>query len=248
MNFRKKTSKNQEENIMKKPREFKVSLIQEWIDRACSYLSTEEKYKLGYTYYDDRQNGFEFDWNVNDHIPPFTVWYEENQGGTGFGAIRIFINKSGLVQVFVYHDGDAKPFHVIQEKFKPKDISLFAKAVENICLKGIVINEQWVALENEYFEIKWEEKEITILSNEKKFEKIYKIPFDCIGAYLMCYPDRVRELRMSKNGNSVVDYIDQYGKERTVLEERIFYNKATFLELDEKVEILKSSLSIEPNY
>lgn len=232
---------------MKKPREFKVNMIQGWIDQACSYLSTEEKYKLGYVYYDDRRNGFEFDWHVNNHIPPFTVWYEENQGGTGFGAIRIFINKSGLVQVFVYHDGDAKPFHAIQENFNPKDISLFAKAVENTCLKDIVIDEQWRALEKEYFEMKWEEKkEITILSNAKKFEKIYKIPFDCIGAYLMCYPDRVRELRMSKKGNSVVDYFDPCGKERTVLEERIFYNKATFLELDEKAAILRSSLAIEP--
>lgn len=55
----------------------------------------------GTVYYMNGNNGTEFEWYVNDHLPSFMVFYNDKQN---LGAVKLSIFTDGGVDIFIYGD------------------------------------------------------------------------------------------------------------------------------------------------
>lgn len=55
-------------------------------------------------YYMNGQNGTEFDYHTNRHLPPFMVFHKN-----GSGYMKVFFNKDDTVDVYLYPKGEQRP-------------------------------------------------------------------------------------------------------------------------------------------
>lgn len=53
----------------------------------------------GAVYFMNSRDGTEFEWYVNDKLPPFMMFYDDE---TKMGAVKLLLYRDGAVQVFVY--------------------------------------------------------------------------------------------------------------------------------------------------
>ena len=59
----------------------------------------------GAVFYMNAQNGTEFDWFVNDRLPFFMIFYNDEDN---LGAAKLALNSNGEVQLFLYDEKGKK--------------------------------------------------------------------------------------------------------------------------------------------
>lgn len=59
----------------------------------------------GAVFYMNSQNGTEFDWYVNDRLPSFMVFYNDE---ANLGAVKLHLNRNGTVSVYLYGEQGAR--------------------------------------------------------------------------------------------------------------------------------------------
>ena len=66
----------------------------------------------GNIYYMNGNDGTEFDWEMNYRVCEFIVWHENENG-----YIKLFVNRDGSIEGYVYPSGEMKPRHTITSKY-----------------------------------------------------------------------------------------------------------------------------------
>lgn len=74
-------------------------MFDEWKER--NGLKNEDLLKDGAVHYMNGNDGTDFDWQVNDRVCEFYVFYKESE----MGALRIDFRKDGKMNKFFYEDG-----------------------------------------------------------------------------------------------------------------------------------------------
>ena len=80
----------------------------------------------GTVYYMNGKNGTEFDWYVNEHLPSFMVFYNDEQN---LGAVKLSIYTDGGVEVYIYGDKGNKVIKEVQTSIEVAENELFNLAV-----------------------------------------------------------------------------------------------------------------------
>lgn len=80
----------------------------------------------GTVYYMNGKNGTEFDWYVNEHLPSFMVFYNDEQN---LGAVKLSIYTDGGVAVYIYGDKGNKVIKEVQTSIEVAENELFNLAV-----------------------------------------------------------------------------------------------------------------------
>lgn len=62
-------------------------IIKQNISKYLSKVQLSDLEENGAVYYMNGKNGTEFDWYVNDHLPSFMVFYNDEQN---LGAVKLF--------------------------------------------------------------------------------------------------------------------------------------------------------------
>lgn len=95
------------------------TIIREGIKEYLPTLSPSDLEENGMVYYMNGQNGTEFEWYVNEHLPYFMVFYNDKQN---LGAAKLAIYKDGRVKLYLYGN---------QGKKMVKEINTTIDATEN---------------------------------------------------------------------------------------------------------------------
>ena len=95
------------------------TIIREGIKEYLSTVSPSDLEENGMVYYMNGQNGTEFEWHVNEHLPYFMVFYNDKQN---LGAAKLAIYKDGRVKLYLYGN---------QGKKMVKEINTTIDATEN---------------------------------------------------------------------------------------------------------------------
>ena len=74
-------------------------IINEWISQYLPEVKPSDLEENGMVYYMNGQNGTEFDWHVNEHLPYFMVFYNDEQN---LGAAKLSVSKDGQVKLYIY--------------------------------------------------------------------------------------------------------------------------------------------------
>lgn len=80
----------------------------------------------GTVYYMNGKNGTEFDWYVNEHLPSFMVFYNDEQN---LGAAKLLIYANGKVVLYLYEDKGNKLIKEIETSIEIIEDELFKLAV-----------------------------------------------------------------------------------------------------------------------
>lgn len=94
-------------------------------------------------YYTNKNNGTNFDWQVNDRLCEFMVYHKES----GMGFIKICVKRDNTMWIYVYPDGEMKPTEEIH-----KDCGFSAEHLKNIMLKEADRKNKWDKTLHEIFE------------------------------------------------------------------------------------------------
>lgn len=89
---------------------FVMSIFADLIDNQFC-LDRKQLKDNGAIYYENGKNGTKFDWNTNEHISPFYVFYKN-----GEGAIKLLIYKDGTIEAFLYEKGKSEPCNTMSLK------------------------------------------------------------------------------------------------------------------------------------
>ena len=80
----------------------------------------------GTVYYMNGKNGTEFDWYVNEHLPSFMVFYNDEQN---LGAVSLSIYTDGGILLYIYGDKGNKIIKEIKTSIEVTENELFNLAV-----------------------------------------------------------------------------------------------------------------------
>lgn len=80
----------------------------------------------GTVYYMNGKNGTEFDWYVNESLPSFMVFYNDEQN---LGAAKLSIYTDGVVELYIYGDKGNKIIKEVQTSIEVAENELFNLAV-----------------------------------------------------------------------------------------------------------------------
>lgn len=111
-------------------------------ERAC-YLpavTDGELEKDGALFYMNGQNGTEFDWYVNDGLPSFMVFYNDE---ANLGAVKLLLNRSGGADVFLYGERGSKFLKRVTASVEATEEELLELAV--LLRRGADDNRIWDA-------------------------------------------------------------------------------------------------------
>ncbi len=107
-----------------------LSKIKEMIDSNLkSYLPHVKISDLendGAVYYMNGRDGTEFDWYVNDKLPPFMVFYKD---GKNLGAIKFLLYNDRSVEMYIYDENGEKLIKEFHTCLDVNEADLFELAV-----------------------------------------------------------------------------------------------------------------------
>ncbi|MCM1325292.1 MAG: DUF2185 domain-containing protein [Bacteroidales bacterium] len=107
-----------------------LNQIKEIIESSIkSYLPDIKKSDLennGAVYYMNGKDGTEFDWYVNDKLPPFMVFYNDKEN---LGAVKLLLYKDGEAAIYLYGESGKKLIQEVSAKLKIEEAELFELAV-----------------------------------------------------------------------------------------------------------------------
>lgn len=80
----------------------------------------------GAVYYMNGKDGTEFDWYVNDKIPPFMVFYNDKDN---LGAIKLLLYNDGRIEVYIYGEKGKKLIKKVDTHLDVNETDIFELAV-----------------------------------------------------------------------------------------------------------------------
>lgn len=133
-------------------------------------VKSEDLEKNGAVYFMNSKDGTEFEWYVNDKLPPFMMFYDDE---AKMGAVKLLLYRDGAVQVFVYDDAGknmCKEVHTRIEcreeelldlavllRHQAEDSGKWSANIESLCTDTLVSDEMrnsFLSHESRYDEIK----------------------------------------------------------------------------------------------
>lgn len=98
-------------------------------EAAAEYLGQDYPGSLedqGGVFYMNGKNGTEFDWFVNDRLPSFMMFYDDEEN---LGAVKAMVYKDGTLSLYVYEDRGRSLKKEISGKLDPEEEDLLSLAV-----------------------------------------------------------------------------------------------------------------------
>ena len=101
-------------------------IIKQNISEYLSEVQLSDLEENGAVYYMNGKNGTEFDWYVNEHLPSFMVFYNDEQN---LGAVKLLLHNDGRIALYVYGDRGNKIIKEVQTSIEVAENELFNLAV-----------------------------------------------------------------------------------------------------------------------
>lgn len=101
-------------------------IIKKNINEYLPEVKPSDLEENGTVYYMNGKNGTEFDWYVNEHLPSFMVFYNDEQN---IGAAKLLIYANGKVVLYLYEDKGNKLIKEIETSIEIIEDELFKLAV-----------------------------------------------------------------------------------------------------------------------
>lgn len=101
-------------------------IIKKNINEYLPEVKPSDLEENGTVYYMNGKNGTEFDWYVNEHLPSFMVFYNDEQN---LGAAKLLIYANGKVVLYLYEDKGNKLIKEIETSIEIIEDELFKLAV-----------------------------------------------------------------------------------------------------------------------
>ena len=101
-------------------------IIKQNISEYLSEVLFSDLEENGAVYYMNGKNGTEFDWYVNEHLPSFMVFYNDEQN---LGAVKLLIHNDGRIALYIYGDRGNKIIKEVQASIEVAENELFNLAV-----------------------------------------------------------------------------------------------------------------------
>lgn len=101
-------------------------IIKKNINEYLPEVKPSDLEENGTVYYMNGKNGTEFDWYVNEHLPSFMVFYNDEQN---LGAAKLLIHANGKVVLYLYEDKGNKLIKEIETSIEIIEDELFKLAV-----------------------------------------------------------------------------------------------------------------------
>ena len=101
-------------------------IIKQNISEYLSEVLLSDLEENGAVYYMNGKNGTEFDWYVNDHLPSFMVFYNDEQN---LGAVKLLLHNDGRIALYIYGDRGNKIIKEVQTSIEVAENELFNLAV-----------------------------------------------------------------------------------------------------------------------
>lgn len=80
----------------------------------------------GEIYYMNGKDGTEFDWYVNDKLPPFMVFYNDE---TNLGAMKLSLYNNGEIEIYIYDESGKKLIKEVHTRLDVNETDLLELAV-----------------------------------------------------------------------------------------------------------------------
>lgn len=115
-------------------------IINESIKEYIPLVKPSDLEENGTIYYMNGKNGTEFEWYVNEHLPSFMVFYNDEQN---LGAVKLSLYKDGRVYVYIYEEKGNKLVKEIKTSIGVSENEVFQLAI--ILKNGADDNSVWDA-------------------------------------------------------------------------------------------------------
>ena len=102
------------------------TIIREGIKEYLPNVNPNDLEENGMVYYMNGQNGTEFEWHVNEHLPYFMAFYNDKQN---LGVAKLSILKNGKVKLYLYGEHGKKLAKEIDTSIDTTEDELFKLAV-----------------------------------------------------------------------------------------------------------------------
>lgn len=115
-------------------------LVTKNINKFLPEVKPSELEENGMIYYMNGQNGTEFEYYVNGHLPSFMVFYNDEKN---LGALKLLIYNNGEILIYIYGDKGNKLIKEISTSIEASSDEIFKLA---IILKNVADNnKRWDA-------------------------------------------------------------------------------------------------------
>ena len=101
-------------------------IIKQNINEYLPEVKTSDLEENGTVYYMNGKNGTEFDWYVNEHLPSFMVFYNDEHN---LGAVKLSIYTDGEAVLYIYGDKGNKVVKEVKTSIEVAENELFNLAV-----------------------------------------------------------------------------------------------------------------------
>ncbi len=101
-------------------------IIHSNIELYLPHVISSDLENHGEIYYMNGKDGTEFDWYVNDKLPPFMVFYNDE---ANLGAIKLLLYKDGGIAVYIYGEKGKKLIKQVHTCLDAKETDIFELAV-----------------------------------------------------------------------------------------------------------------------
>ena len=101
-------------------------IIKQNINEYLPEVKPSDLEEDGTVYYMNGKNGTEFDWYVNEHLPSFMVFYNDERN---LGAVKSSIYTDGQIVLYIYGDKGNKVIKEVQTSIEVAENELFNLAV-----------------------------------------------------------------------------------------------------------------------
>lgn len=142
-------------------------IIKKNINEYLPEVKPSDLEENGTVYYMNGKNGTEFDWYVNEHLPSFMVFYNDEQN---LGAAKLLIYANGKVVLYLYEDKGNKLIKEIETSIEIIEDELFKLAVilKNETEDKDILDE---SIDKVNMDVEITEEEITKFQDSEQYMK-----------------------------------------------------------------------------
>lgn len=146
------------------------SIMEQHREQYLPQVKTSDLEENGAVYFMNSKDGTEFEWFVNDKLPPFMMFYDDE---AKMGAVKLLLYRDGTVQVFVYDNAGKNMCKEVRTRIacgeealldlavllrhQAEDSSKWNANIESLCTDTPVSDEmrnRFLNQESQYDEIK----------------------------------------------------------------------------------------------
>lgn len=101
-------------------------LIHSNLESYLPHVNINDLEKDGAVYYMNGRDGTEFDWYVNDKLPPFMVFYNDEKN---MGAVKLLLYSDKSIEVYLYDENGEKLIKEVNTYLDVNETDLFELAI-----------------------------------------------------------------------------------------------------------------------